>query len=87
MKEDPIWQDVRRLADELQLQIHLAGMEARDAWSTLEPRVVKLEQALETSGEHVEDAVKHELADVRAALRNLRDDVHSRARGTYARGW
>jgi hypothetical protein len=75
-----IWQDVRALADELELQIHLAGMEARDAWRTLKPRVANLEQTLERSREQVGDVLSRELSDVRGALLRLREQLNGRPR-------
>ena len=81
------WQDVRRLADELELQIHLGSMEARDLWHTLEPRVVQLEKTIEHTGEHAGVAVAHELVEVRRALRGLREDLVAHAWGDFAKGW
>jgi hypothetical protein len=81
------WDEARRLADELQVRIHLASMDARDRWHELEPRVDQLEKAVVRSGEHVGDVVVHELHEVRDALRALRDDVYAHARGNYVRGW
>lgn len=78
------WQGVQRLADEIEVQIHLAGMDARDRWHELEPRLEKLEQQIAHSGERASQAVVHELRD---ALRALRDDLYARARGDYTRGW
>ena len=78
------WDDVRRLADELEVQIHLAGMEARDRWRALQPRIVALEQTIAKSSG---DSVKDELAAVRDSLRALRDDIYGHARGNFTRGW
>lgn len=36
-------EDVRRMADEVRLQIHLGSMEARDLWSRLEPKLAQFE--------------------------------------------
>ncbi|HUJ60417.1 MAG TPA: hypothetical protein VLX92_18075 [Kofleriaceae bacterium] len=81
------WDDARRLADEIQVQLHLAGMDARDRWHDLEPRLGKLEQAIARSGGHLGDAVADELHEVRDALRTLRDDVWAHARSSYVNGW
>ena len=82
-----VWDDARRLADELEVQIHLASMDARDRWHELEPRLEKLEKSIVHSGEQVGEAVVHELHEVRDALRALRDDVYAHARGDYVQGW
>jgi uncharacterized coiled-coil protein SlyX len=35
--------NLRRMADEIRVRIHLAGMEAKEAWGKLEPRLHELE--------------------------------------------
>jgi hypothetical protein len=71
----PIWDELRRTADEVEVQIHLAGMEARDRWRALQPRLVDLGKAIAREGDRVSDAVARQLADVDAAVRRLRDDI------------
>ena len=71
----PIWDDVRRIADELELQIHLAGMEARDRWHALQPRLAELEKTIAREGERAGQAITQQLSEVGAALRRLRDEV------------
>lgn len=70
-----MWDEIRRLADELELKMHLAGMDARDRWRALEPRLNQLERSLAAAGKRAGDAIEHELTAVGAALRKLRDDV------------
>jgi BMFP domain-containing protein YqiC len=81
------WNDVQRLADEVELQVHLAGMDARDRWNELEPRLEKLEHQVVHSGERAVQAVAHELHEAHGALRALRDELLARARGDFLRGW
>jgi hypothetical protein len=71
----PIWDDVRRVADELALQIHLGSMEARDRWRALQPRLEELEKTIAREGERAGQVVTQQLAEVGAALRRLRDDL------------
>jgi len=80
----PGWNDVRRITDELGLQIHLASMDARDRWHALQLRLAKLEHTVAHSGEQ---AVTHELSEIRGALLHLRDDMLARARGDFTTGW
>jgi len=42
-EQTPTWDEVRRIADELELKIHLAGMDARDRWRDLKPRLAEIE--------------------------------------------
>lgn len=65
---DNLWNDVRRLADELELKIHLARMDARDRWADLKPKLIELEHT-------AEDQAKHQLGALAAALKQLRDEV------------
>jgi hypothetical protein len=71
----PIWDDLRRTADELEVQIHLAGMDARDRWRALQPRLAELGKAIAAQGDRISDAVSKQLTDVDAAVRRLRDDI------------
>jgi ElaB/YqjD/DUF883 family membrane-anchored ribosome-binding protein len=74
-KQTDTWDEVRQIADELELKIHLASMDARDRWQALRPRLVQLEETLARSGKTAGKVVKRELSTVGAALRKLRDDV------------
>lgn len=69
------WDEIRRIADELELKVHLAGMEARDRWRALQPRLAEIEKALAGAGKRASDVVEQELATVGTALRRLRDDL------------
>lgn len=70
-----IWNDVRRIVDELEVKLHLASMDARDRWHALQPRISKLEQSLERTGKRTGRAMVDELIAVREALRNLREKI------------
>jgi len=64
---------LRKLGDEVRGQIHLSGMDAKDAWRKLEPRV---ESALERAAKDVSDASREAVADVTAAVRKFRESMH-----------
>ena len=81
------WDDIRRIADELELKIHLGGMDARDRWQALQPRLAHLESSIAHSGGKVGEAINHELIEVEDALRHLREDIYTRARGDFQAGW
>ena len=69
------WDEIRRLADELELKMHLASMDARDRWQELAPRLTALENTLVRAGERATEAIEHELSSMATALRKLRDDT------------
>ena len=71
------WEEVRRAADELELQIHLASMNARDRWSAIEPRLSKIEKALVASKRRVTRALAQEISSIRTLLRKLREDLQN----------
>ncbi len=53
---------LRKLAEEIRLQLHLAGMEAKDAWKQLEPRLHEYEQKLEGARDKISDEL-HQLGE------------------------
>lgn len=75
---DKQWTEVRRLADELELKIHLASMDARDRWQMLKPRLTELERKLASTGERVAAVLQDEIGAVAKALHTLRDDLAKR---------
>jgi hypothetical protein len=72
---NPMLEDLRRMAEELNVRVHLAGMEARDRWNLLQPRLAEIERAVVRGSDRAEEVVAKELADLGAALRRLRDDI------------
>ena len=67
--------ELRRIADELDLKIHLASMDARDRWQALKPRLADVEKTLARTGERATKVVKDEVAAIGKALHKLRDDL------------
>jgi ElaB/YqjD/DUF883 family membrane-anchored ribosome-binding protein len=61
---------LRTLRDEVRVQLHLSGMEAKDAWHKLEP---SLESALERAVKDVTDGSHAVLAELTEAHRKLRE--------------
>jgi hypothetical protein len=70
-----MWDDLRRAADELEVQIHLASMDTRDRWRALQPRLAELERSIALQGDRAGQAIADELSSIGVALRRLRDDV------------
>jgi hypothetical protein len=67
--------ELRRIADELELKIHLAGMDVRDRWQALKPRLSEVESKLAGAGERATKVVQDEVAALGKALHKLRDDL------------
>ena len=69
------WDDLRRIADELELKVRLASMDARDRWQALRPRLVRLEDTVKRTGERASKVVTEEISSLGKALRDLRDEI------------
>jgi hypothetical protein len=69
------WKDVRRIADEIELRIHLASMEARNRWERLRPRLAELQKTIERAGEETGKTLSEQLAVLGDSLRELRDEI------------
>lgn len=69
------WDEVRRLADEVRLKVHLAGMELKDKWKALEPELLDVENKLVAAGEKVEGVISPRLDALAAGLRKVVDDL------------
>jgi len=72
--------DLRRIADELELKIHLANMDARDRWQALKPRLAEVEKTLARTGERATRVMQDEVAAIGKALHKLRDDLAQAAK-------
>lgn len=69
------WDKLRRLRDELKLEIHLAGMEAREKWDALQPRLDKLQEKVIAASDRAEHYVDEEVTSLGKALHDLRADL------------
>lgn len=69
-------QDLRQMADEIRVQLHLGGMEAKDAWAKLEPKLRAFEQKFDRATEDAADDLE-ELADVlRKEMQKIKARLH-----------
>ena len=67
---DSIKQDIHRIADEIRVRIHLAGMEAKELWSKLEPRVQEFETMIASAADKVSDKLTDEASKVGQGLQD-----------------
>jgi hypothetical protein len=65
--------DLEQMRDEIRVKLHLAGMDAKDSWRDLEPKLDKLEADVATGGENIADATLAFAQDLKQAFRKLRD--------------
>jgi len=69
------WDDFKQISDEIELQIHLAGMDARARWEALKPQLVTLGKTITKEGDHAGHLISQQVTDFGIALRRLRDDI------------
>lgn len=73
------WDDVRRIADEVRLKLHLAGMEAKEKWGRLEPQILDLESKVKTGvkdgGGRAASAVGDQVEALATGLRQFADEL------------
>lgn len=64
-------QEILRIADEIRVRVHLAGMEVKDAWAKLEPRVTAFEHKLEEVAGKASDDLDRLAVGLHRELRQL----------------
>lgn len=67
--------DIRHMADELRLKVHLAGMEAKDAWRKLEPRISDFEHRAERAAQDASSEIRAIGRDLKASMNRIRDSI------------
>ena len=65
--------EFRRIADEIRVKVHLASLDTRSYWEEVEPKLRRLEQALEHKGEAALLSVGEIYEEVGRAIRSVRD--------------
>lgn len=78
--------ELRRIADEIHLQAHLAQMDARSRWRELQPRLAEVEHRL-ARNDNAANEMTHEPSRLGIVLRHLGEDVVMRLHSDYVRGW
>lgn len=67
--------ELEQMRDEIRVKVHLAGMNAKDVWRDLEPKIDKLERDAAAEGENIADATLTFAKNLRDAVRKLRDSL------------
>jgi hypothetical protein len=66
-------ESLQTMRDEIRVRIHLAGMDAKDAWNKLEPAVYEAERLAEEVSEEARAAMNELLAKARELRASLKD--------------
>lgn len=60
---------MKTLRDEIRVDLHLAGMEVKDRWQQLEPKVLEAERRAKEFGAKVIDELVQDLLSIRDKMR------------------
>ena len=50
--------DLKRMADEIRVKLHLAGLDAKDAWEEIQPRLKDFEKRFDAKADEVGEELK-----------------------------
>jgi len=64
--------DLQRAAGEIKLKLHLAGMDAKEAWEQVQPRLAEFEQRFDAKAEEVSEELKAMGGDIMQRLQNIK---------------
>lgn len=73
----PILEDLERLRDEIRVQLHLAGMDAKTEWALLRPELQELEHSAEGVAQETYEATRELAGDLRQVFRAFRDRLRT----------
>ena len=62
--------DLKRAADEIRVKMHLAGMDAKDAWDDIQPRLEDFERRFDEKAAEVSEELKEVGSDIKQRLLN-----------------
>lgn len=68
-------ESLRRMADEIRVRIHLAGMEAKDAWGKLEPKLHEYEQKASNAKDRIVEGFDKVGDELREQMSKLLDRI------------
>lgn len=67
--------DLRRAADEVRVKLHLAGMDAKDAWEDLQPKLADFEKRFDSKADEVGDELKALGGEIKRRLQNIKSKI------------
>ena len=67
--------DLRQTADEIKLKLHLAGMDAKDAWEEIEPKLADFERRFDEKTGEVGEELKALGSEIKQRLLNIKSKL------------
>jgi len=64
--------DLKQAADEIRVKLHLAGMDAKDAWDEIQPRIEDFERRFDGKADEVSEELKALGSDIKQRLLNIK---------------
>jgi ElaB/YqjD/DUF883 family membrane-anchored ribosome-binding protein len=64
--------DLKRMADEIKVKLHLAGMDAKDAWNEIQPRLEDFEKRFDAKADDVGEELKALGGEIKQRLLNIK---------------
>lgn len=71
MKPQKIVEQLRQMADEVRVKVHLAGMDAKEAWTKLEPKLHAFEHRVESAAGSIGDEIVSTGEQLKSELERL----------------
>jgi hypothetical protein len=72
---DEVLGDLRRMADEIRLKVHLGSMDAKDEWKEIEPKLHELEQEADRVVDRTTEELRDLGHDLKARFKKLKEDL------------
>lgn len=69
--------DLQRTADEIRVKLHLAGMDAKDAWNDIQPKLADFERRFDSKAEEVGEELKALGGEIKQRLLNIKSKITS----------
>ena len=79
------WGELRRLADEVRVKLHLMNMEVKQRWAAVEPKLAEVQAKVEAKTDQATGAVQEHLLSVVDGLRKLLEDLRGEIDGSKKR--
>ena len=76
MPKLPTWDDVKKVADEVEKKVQTASAAARDKWNQqLRPKVAEVGKKIEHAGQRAGDAIQQQVSALSEALSKLQHEI------------
>ncbi len=69
--------EMQRMAEEIRVKLHLAGMDAKDAWNEMQPQIEDFEQKFDIKAEEIGEELKALGSDIKKRLVNILEKIRA----------